>query len=103
MLREINLNGGEVAILKALGLSSAATFGQQLLERVGEIEPEELIDDLHGLVMLGYVLADRASIRTVEEIERAMFHVNANYLRDLKEALNPGRREPERRRRRRRE
>jgi hypothetical protein len=101
MVRDINLNGGEVAILKALGLSGAATFGRQLLERVGEIEPEELIDDLHGLVMLGYVLADRASIRTVDEIERAMFHVNANYARDLKEALNPVRRETERRRRRR--
>ena len=101
MVRDINLNGGEVAILKALGLSCATTFGGQLLERVGEIEPDELIDDLHGLVMLGYVLSDRANIRTVEDIERATFHVNANYLRDLKEALNPSRREPERRRRRR--
>ena len=102
MVRDINLSGSEIAILKALGLSGSATFGRQLLERVGEIEPDALLDDLHGLLMLGYVLADRASIRTVEEIERASFHVNSNYVRDLQAAINPSQHdEPKRRRRRR--
>ena len=100
MVRGLNLNGGEIAILKALGLSGAATFGKQLLERTGEIHPGELIDDLHGLIMCGYVLSDKSAIRTVEEIERATFRVNANYMRDLKEAIRPSH-EPERRRRRR--
>jgi len=102
MVRDIKLSGSEIAILKALGLSGSATFGRQLLERVGEIDPTALIDDLHGLLMLGYVLADRASIRSVEEIERASFHVNSNYLRDLQAAINPSQHdEPKRRRRRR--
>jgi hypothetical protein len=102
MVRDINLTGSEIAILKALGLSGAATFGRQLLERVGEIEPDALLDDLHGLLMLGYILADRTSIRTVEEIERSSFHVNSNYLRDLQAAINPSQHdEPKRRRRRR--
>src|SRR6266404_3853668 len=102
MVRDIKLSGSEIAILKALGLSGSATFGRQLLGRVGEIEPDSLIDDLHGLVMLGYVLADRGTIRTVDEIERASFHLNSNYLRDLQAAMNPGQHdEPKRRRRRR--
>ena len=101
MVRELNLNGGEIAILKALGLSGAAILGTQLLERTGEIQFSELADDLHGLIMCGYVISDKAAIRTAEEVERATFHVNANYARDLKEAIRPSHREPERRRRRR--
>jgi hypothetical protein len=101
MVRGLNLSGGEIAILKALGLSGASTFGKQLLERTGEIQAGDLIDDLHGLIMCGYVLSDKAAIRTPEEIERATFRVNANYMRELKEAIRPSQREPERRRRRR--
>ena len=101
MHREINLSGGETTLLKSLGLSGTPTNGRLLVEQIGEMEQASFLDDLTGLISLGYVLADRVNIRTMEDVERAIFRVNASYARDLKDALHPGRHEPERRRRRR--
>ena len=47
------------------------------------------------------VVTDKVNVRTMEDVERAIFRVNASYARDLKDALRPGRKEPEKRRRRR--
>ena len=101
MRREINLSGGEITLLKTLGLTGAPIYGKLLVERIGEMEQAEFIDELDGLVSLGYVLCDKVNVRTMEDVERAVFRVNPSYARDLKDALHPGRREPERRRRRR--
>ena len=101
MHREINLSGGEISLLKSLGLSGTPTHGRLLVEKIGEMEQSEFLDDLTGLVSLGYVLSDKVNVRTMEDVERAIFRVNASYARDLKDALRPGRKEPERRRRRR--
>jgi len=102
MHREINLSGGEITLLKALGLSGTPTYGKLLVERIGEMEQAELLDDLMGLISQGYILVDKVNVRTMEDVERSIFRVNASYARDLKDALNPGRRqdrEPRRRRR----
>ena len=102
MHREINLSGGEITLLKTLGLSGTPTYGKILLEKIGEMGQAEFLDELDGLISLGYVLSDKVNVRTMEDVERAVFRVNASYARDLKDAVNPGRRrEPERRRRRR--
>ena len=102
MHREINLSGGEITLLKTLGLSGTPTNGRLLVETVGEMEQSEFLDDLTGLISQGYILADKVNIRTLEDVERAVLRVNASYARDLKDAIHPGRRhEPERRRRRR--
>jgi hypothetical protein len=102
MHREINLSGGEITLLKTLGLSGTPTHGRLLVETIGDMEQAEFLDDLTGLISLGYILTDKVNIRTTEDVERAIFRVNASYARDLKDALHPGRRrEPERRRRRR--
>ena len=102
MHREIHLSGGEITLLKTLGLSGAPTYGKLLMEKIGEMEEAEFIDELDGLISQGYILADKVNVRTMEDVERAVFRVNASYARELKDALNPGRRrEPERRRRRR--
>ena len=101
MHREINLSGGEITLLKSLGLSGTPTYGKLLTEKIGDMEQSEFLDDLTGLIGLGYVIADKVNVRTMEDVERAVFRVNASYARDLKDALHPGRREPERRRRRR--
>ena len=101
MHREINLSGGEITLLKTLGLSGSPIHGRLLVDRIGEIEQAEFLDDLTGLVSLGYILTDKVNVRTMEDVGRAIFRVNASYARDLKDALHPGRREPERRRRRR--
>jgi hypothetical protein len=102
MTREINLSGGEISILKAIGLSGAPVYGKLLVERIGEIEPAEFLDDLSGLISLGYVLSDKVNLFSLEDVERSAFRVNASYARDLRDSITPSRRrEPERRRRRR--
>jgi len=103
MRREINLSGGEITLLKTMGLSGAPIYGKLLVERVGEMEHAEFLDELNGLISLGYVLSDKVNVRTMEDVERAVFRVNPSYARDLRDAITPGRRrEQERSRRRRR-
>jgi hypothetical protein len=103
MSREIKLDGGEISILKALGLSGTPVFGKQLLERTDEMMAAEFLDSLDSLISLGYILASKVNIRKMEEVERAIFRVNQSYARDLKDALHPSRaRERQGRRERRR-
>jgi len=102
MRREINLSGGEISLLKTMGLSGAPIYGKQLVEHIGDMEPAEFVDELNGLIMLGYVLSDKVNIRSVEDVEKATFRVNASYARDLRDAIQPGRRREQERRRRRR-
>lgn len=102
MKREINLSGGEITLLKSLGLSGTPTYGKILVQQIGEIEQAEFLDELNGLMEQGYVLADKVNVRTIEDVERAVFRVNASYARDLKDAIQPGRRRDHEQRRRRR-
>jgi hypothetical protein len=102
MRREINLSGGEITLLKTMGLSGAPVYGKLLIERIGEMEQAEFLDELSGLISQGYVLADKVNIRTMEDVERSVFRVNASYARDLRDALNPSRRRAREGRRRRR-
>ena len=100
MRREINLSGGEITILKTMGLRGATTFGKVLIERIGEMETAEFLDELNGLIQLGYVLSDKVNLRTMESVERSVFRVNASYARDLRDAIQPGHRREQARRRR---
>lgn len=102
MNREIHLSGGEITLLKTLGLSGTPTYGKLLVESVSEIGEAEFLDELSGLIEQGYVLADKVNVRTMEDVERAVFRVNASYARDLKDVLHPGRRRDKEQRRRRR-
>jgi hypothetical protein len=102
MKREINLSGGEITLLKTMGLSGTPVYGKLIVERIGEMEQAEFLDDLTGLVSLGYVVSDKVNVRTMEDVERAVFRVNASYARDLRDALNPSRRKEREQRRRRR-
>jgi hypothetical protein len=102
MRREINLSGGEITLLKTMGLSGTPVYGKLLIERIGEMESAEFLDELSGLISQGYVLCDKVNIRTMEDVEHAVFRVNASYARDLRDALNPSRRREQKSRRRRR-
>ncbi|SRR5579862_843580 len=99
-MREISLEGGEVSVLKAIGLGGTHLSGGDLLEKLPELEVAELIDTLQGLMMFGYVVADRQSFREEDDLKRTSFHVNSGYTRELREAIDPTRKKPERRRRR---
>lgn len=91
-MREIHLDGGEITILKAVGVGGTTITGDQLIERVSTLEEAELVDALDGLISSGYLLADTQSLRTMDDVKRASFHVNSGYARELKDALDPQRR-----------
>lgn len=97
MSREIKLDGGEITVLKTLGLSGTQLQGEILLERMEGMESGEVIDTINGLIELGYVLSSKVNLRSVEDVQRTLLRVNPSYSRDLKDALNPSRGRDERR------
>ena len=100
MEREIKLDGGEVTVIKALGLSGSFLAGKMLIERVGEVEFAEMIETINGLMDRGFVLSSKVHVHTKDDLERAAFRVNPAYARDLKDALRPGGKRREERARR---
>ena len=94
MAREISLSGGDISVLKALGMSGTTVDGETLVERLKDMEAAELIDAIDGLMMFDYVLCDVQTLRKIEDVERANFKVNPAAMKELREALTPGRKEP---------
>jgi hypothetical protein len=95
MEREIKLDGGEIMILKTLGLSGTPMSGRSVIERMEEMATAEFIDSLAGLISLGYVLSSKVNLRKIEDVEHASLRVNPSYSRDLKDAINPQRKRQE--------
>jgi hypothetical protein len=91
MGREIKLDGGEISILKKIGLSGSPLLGKLLIDRIEEMETGEFLDSLCGLIDLGYVLPNKVNIRLMEDVEKASFRVNPSYTKDLQDAVNPSR------------
>lgn len=91
MAREIILDGGEISLLKKIGLSGAQVYGKMLVDRVEGMETQEFLDTLVGLIDQGFILTNKVNIRLIEDVERAFFRVNAAYAKDLRDAVNPGR------------
>jgi hypothetical protein len=99
---EISLNGGEISILKTLGLSGGTMAGAQLADRLEEMDGAEFLETLSGLMALDYVVSNKVNIRTMEAVKTATFRVNPAHSRDLRDAVYPSRQKPETGRRRRR-
>lgn len=91
MGREIKLDGGEISVLKKIGLSGAPLFGKLLIDRIEEMETGEFLDTLMGLIDLGYVLSNKVNIRLMADVEKAFFRVNPAFTKDLQDAVNPSR------------
>ena len=88
--REINLDGGEISIIKALGLSSAEMVGEDLMAKVSaDLLPAEIIDTVKGLISQGYVDCDKSSFYNLDEFKVVHFQVNSGYAKDLRESLDP--------------
>jgi hypothetical protein len=103
MAREIKLDGGEITVLKKIGLSGTPVHGKMLMDRAEGMETAEFLNTLVGLIDQGYVISNKVNIRLIEDVERAFFRVDAAYTKDLRDAVNPSRRrEKERAPRRRR-
>ena len=79
MHREIKLDGGEITVLKTLGLSGSQMYGKLLIDHLKEMETAEFIDTLNGLMSLGYVLSNKVNLRMREDVESAFFRVNPAY------------------------
>jgi hypothetical protein len=91
MGREIKLDGGEISILKKIGLSGSPLHGKLLIDRIEEMETGEFLDTLMGLMDMNYVVSNKVNIRLMEDVEKAFFRVNPAYAKDLQEAVNPSR------------
>jgi hypothetical protein len=102
MPREIKLDGGEITLLKKIGLSGSPVYGKMLIDRVDAMETSEFLDTLIGLMDQGYVLSNKVNVRVIEDVERAFFRVNPADSKDLRNAVNPSRRREQTRRQRRR-
>jgi hypothetical protein len=90
MGREINLDGTEITIVKSLGIGSGDVDGKTLMERCRELDLNELMDTLKGLMSVGFVDADSEAFHSEEEFEKVHFRVNSGYAKELREALDPG-------------
>jgi hypothetical protein len=86
---EINLDGMETSILKAIGLGGSEITGEELMERVPDLVEAELIDAIKGLITVGYVVSDRQAFYDEEGLKLTNFSVNSGYAKDLKEAMDP--------------
>jgi hypothetical protein len=102
MPREIKLDGGEITLLKKIGLSGSPVYGKMLIDRVDAMETSEFLDTLIGLIDQGYVLSNKVNVRVIEDVERAFFRVNPADSKDLRDAVNPSRKREQARRQRRR-
>jgi len=86
---DFNLDGAEISVLKALGLGGGEVSGEDLIKRVQDLEPAELIDALKGLIGQGFVDVDKDGFYSAEDMGPLHFMVNSGYSKDLKDALNP--------------
>ena len=99
-MRELNLDGSETTIIKAIGVNGGEINGETLMERAVGLDAAEVLETLQGLISVGYVNCDKNQLQDVDAMKKAKFHVNSGYSKELKQALDP---QPEPQRRRRRE
>jgi hypothetical protein len=87
----ITLSGGEITILKTIGLGGTTMGGKQLADRMEDMESAEFLDALDGLMTMGYVVSNKVNIRTMDAVSSASFRVNPAFARTLKDAVYPAR------------
>ena len=97
-MSKINLDGGEISIIRGLGFSGAPLTGRDLKGRVGQMSDNDLADCLKTLIALGYV-SSNPDLDDAKDLEKVAFAVNSGYAKDLKEAIDPAP-EPTKRQRR---
>ena len=91
-MSKINLDGGEITIIRALGVSGAPMAGRDLKGHVGGVSDQNLAETLKTMIALGYITAI-PDLDLAEDFDKVTFAVNSGYARDLKEALEPEKQE----------
>ena len=87
MGREIQLDGTEITVVKAIGIGGGEVDGGTVIARCENLDIADLIDALRGLMMVGLIEADSSAFYNGEEMEDVNFRVNSGYAKDLKEAI----------------
>ena len=100
MGRDIKLSGSEISVLKSIGMSGTPTDGKFLFDQIEDVEKAEFLEILNDLIAIEHVVADRLSVRSIEEAERASFRISPEHERDLRDAMNPAKKRDEERARR---
>jgi hypothetical protein len=98
-MSKINLEGGEITVIRAIGLSGTALLGRELKARVGSMSEQTLMEILQTMIALGYVSA-LPDLDLVEDLDKVSLTVNSGYSRALKEAIEPETKTPPKRVRR---
>ena len=98
LMSTINLDGGEVTIIRALGFSGTPVMGRDLKGLVGGMSESNLVESLKTLMALGYVTSE-ADLDRAEDFDKMAFAVNSGYAKALREAIDP-KPEPTKRQRR---
>ena len=91
MPREITLDGGEITLLKRIGLSGGQIYGKLLVEDLEQEEIPVFLETLIGLLDQNYVLTNRVNVRVIEDVEKAFFRVNPAFAIALRDAVRPSR------------
>lgn len=107
MPRELTLDGGEITLLKRIGLSGGQTFGRLLVQDLEQEEIPVFLETLNSLLEQNYILTNKVNLHGIEDVQKAFFRVNPVFALALRDAANPARRrareaQAERRQRRRR-
>ena len=92
MARELTLDGGEITLLKRIGLSGGQIYGRLLVEDLEQEEIPIFLETLVGLIEQNYVLSNKVNIRLIEDVQKAFFRVNPAFSVALRDATNPARR-----------
>ena len=88
LMSKINLDGGEISIIRALGFSGSPMQGRDLKGRIGRMSDSDLADCLKMMIALGYISAT-PELDDAKDLDKAAFTVNSGYARALKEAMEP--------------
>ena len=83
------VDGGEIAIVKAIGIGGGSVSGDAILDRSKNMDVYEAMDILKTLMDTGYVICDRDTFRDNDDFRKAEFHVNSGYTKALKKAVDP--------------
>ena len=92
MPRELNLDGGEITLLKRIGLSGGQIYGRLLIDELEKDEVAPFLETLISLLDQSYVLTNKVNVRQIEQVETAFFRVNPAFAIALRDAVNPSRR-----------
>jgi hypothetical protein len=94
MQHDIQLDGMETTIIKALGISGGGVDGATLLQRCAPMDFSDIAGPLRGLMDLGFVEGDADHFHEEEQFQKMNFNVNSGYAKELRQALDPSDDEP---------